>query len=95
MAPLSDVEAGVPALRTFIGDIDLADSCRRRPVSDVVLEAFERFGLSFRLDLDTPVRKIPNPAVQPFPCRGGLSEEPKADSLNPAADQVPSRETHA
>ena len=57
-------------------------------------EALKCLGVAFGGDLDTSVRQIPDPAVQPFPrgCRFG--EVSEADSLHAPADDVFPRDDH-
>jgi CheY-like chemotaxis protein len=59
-----------------------------RSVPEVTFEPFERFGLPFRLDLDTAVRGIGHPSLEPLARRRSLGEEAKADALNASADEV-------
>jgi hypothetical protein len=81
--------------RGGLDHLDSFDARSGRTMSDLMLEAFERFRFTFGLDLDSPIGDVANPAVHPLANGRGLREEPEPDSLNAAADEVPSREAHA
>ncbi len=76
-------------------DLDVLDACAGRPVPNVALEPFDRFGVAFGHDLHAAVGEIPHPAVQAFAARCVFGEKPEADALNAPADRVASRDAHA
>jgi hypothetical protein len=80
--------------RYDVVDFDVVDARTRRPVPDVPLKSLDGFGFTLNGDLHTAVRQIPHPSVQPFASGHCFSEEPEPDTLNAAADEVPSPNTH-
>ena len=91
----SDVETQIAVSRVGLGHINSFDARSRRTVPDLTLETFERLCLTLGLDLDSPVGDVADPAVHSLMNGRGLREEPEPDSLDAAADEVPSREEHA
>ena len=81
--------------RGGLGHVNSLDARSEGTVPDVMLEAFKRVRLTFGLDFDSPVGDVADPAVHSFMNGRGLREEPEPDSLDAAADEVPSREAHA
>src|SRR5688572_28478036 len=91
---LSHQETGVGPAHAFFGGVDVVHPRARRPAPDVTLEPFERVCLAFRGDFHAAIRQVAHPTMQPLAARRCPCEDPEADSLNAAADQVPTREAH-
>jgi hypothetical protein len=91
----SDIEAHVAVSRGGLDHIDPFDARSGWTMPDLMLEPFERFRFAFGLDLDSSIGDVANPAVHSLANGRGLREEPEPDSLNAAADEVPSGEAHA
>jgi len=73
-------------------DGDRLDARARRSVPKRPLESFEGLGVPFRLGLDASVGEVADPAAHTFAARGRFGEISEADAVDPAADQIPSRD---
>ena len=91
----SDVETQIAMSRGRLGHVNSFDARSRGTVPDAMLEALERLRLTFGLDFNSPVWDVADPAVHALMNGRGLREEPEPDSLDAAADEIPSREAHA
>src|SRR6266699_2746902 len=94
MFVLTNIELGLESAGRHVGDIDPVDACSLRTTPDLLLEAVERLPITLAVDLDAAVRQITPPPDDSFARRGGLGEIPEADTLNTAADQIPSGDAH-
>ena len=81
--------------RLFIDAIDTVDARRRRSLSELPLEAFERCPVSFRSSLDVSARQVLHPPEELFAGGGVVNKISEPDALYTAADEIPSRDTHA
>jgi hypothetical protein len=80
--------------RPAVGDFDAGDVGRPGTLSYLVLEPVEGLDLALGYDLHASAGQIPHPAVKALPSGRRANEEPKADSLNVAFDQIVSPEAH-
>ena len=65
-----------------------------RSLMQCSLEPVQPSLIALGLGLDATVRKVAHEATQTLACGGVPREEPKADALHAARDQIPSRYDH-
>jgi CheY-like chemotaxis protein len=91
---LSNRELRVRHPGCLVADDDLIHARAGRTAPDGLLETRHRVLLASGRNLDCTVRVIAHPAADASAKRSRASEVPEPDALNPAANQVSSRDPH-
>src|SRR5437867_2814435 len=91
---LSDRESGVAARRHGVLYLDAIHARAGRSLMELPFESLNRVGLAFRRRLDAAVGQVSHPTVDALTACHPLDEISKADALDAAADDIPSRNAH-
>lgn len=76
-------------------DLHVAHARTGRSAPHASLEPLDGLDVALDSDLNATVRQIADPSAQPFANSRSFGEKAEADALDAAADEIPSRDTHA